>query len=319
MTTNKKGFTLIEILVSIFIFAILIAGVYATYTSIYKDVKSSDILVSSGIEKIVGLEVLRLDLEHAGFGLANDQNDKPIEVDNSSLIIRSTLNTTNKKTYGWSLIKFQTSTNWNVIAGDNTSITGAKYQVLYADNKSFKAKNVNWNGGLVDDNIYLVFPYDNVSNQCTNQFCNKITYLLSSSSVDQCASGSYNLLRKIGDGTGRHIIDCVAGWALRFDYDNNSNNNLESSELNVVLPSSATASDIKNKLKSANIYLLVQEGKIEPNFTYNSPQLNSDKDKFIIYNSDNNTTCDSNDICIGIPSNNVRWRPIILKVNFMSL
>jgi len=323
---NNKGFTLVELLVSLFIFSILMSGVYVTYTSLYSDYKMQASGIQSEVEKLVGLNLLRLDIEHAGYGISDNATALPIEKNSDNLTVRSVINATNNQTYGWSLIEY-TGSSWNLKSGDSDSnIPSAEYVVLNASDKSFVADGVGWGAaaGMTTGDRYVAFPYKNVTSGCTTQFCNIIEYSLSNYSLpSNCNTGNYNLIRKVGGGTGSHIVDCVAGMEVRFDYDSDNSSGIEDDERNQVFSGSWSAEDIRRNLKSVNVYLLVQEGNIDRDFNFDdNNQVDTSIPAFIYYNDNStDTDCDPEDICLELPSDykNYRWNPVSIKVNPMNL
>ncbi len=66
---NNKGFTLIELLVALGILAIIIGIPYAFLTKELKHTVKESALSQSALEKIPSLEILRKDIEEAGYGL----------------------------------------------------------------------------------------------------------------------------------------------------------------------------------------------------------------------------------------------------------
>jgi len=66
---REKGFTLIELIVTIFILGIVLTGITQLFTGILIQFKQQSKIAETSIEGIVGLELLRRDLENGGFGL----------------------------------------------------------------------------------------------------------------------------------------------------------------------------------------------------------------------------------------------------------
>jgi len=69
MTTLKKAFTLIVAYDRFGNIWNYHAAVYITFTSILSDSKNLPKEVEAEFEKLIGGELLRLDLEHAGYGV----------------------------------------------------------------------------------------------------------------------------------------------------------------------------------------------------------------------------------------------------------
>ncbi len=85
MIGREKGFTIIELLVVMTVFAIVIALAGSTFSLLLGQSKQQARTSESQIEGIIGLELLRTDIEHAGFGLlwsfpTNDLSGNPVTV-----------------------------------------------------------------------------------------------------------------------------------------------------------------------------------------------------------------------------------------------
>ena len=66
---RDTGFTLMELLLTMVILGFVLAGITQTFTGILTQFKQQSKIAETSIEGIVGLELLRQDLENAGFGL----------------------------------------------------------------------------------------------------------------------------------------------------------------------------------------------------------------------------------------------------------
>ncbi len=66
---RDTGFTLIELLITMLLLGFVIAGISQTFTGILSQFKQQSKIAETSIEGIVGLELLRQDIENAGFGL----------------------------------------------------------------------------------------------------------------------------------------------------------------------------------------------------------------------------------------------------------
>jgi len=69
MIRCEKGFTLIELLITMVIFILVIAAGSQIFTGLLTQFKQQSKITETNIEGIVGLEILRQDIEHAGYGL----------------------------------------------------------------------------------------------------------------------------------------------------------------------------------------------------------------------------------------------------------
>ncbi len=69
MAKRNGGFTLIELILTMFIFIFAIAATSDMFVNLLKQYKGQSKISESNIEGVVGLELLRQDIEKAGFGL----------------------------------------------------------------------------------------------------------------------------------------------------------------------------------------------------------------------------------------------------------
>lgn len=66
---HESGFSLVELIVYLVILGILMTAIFASFTSTMRRSAQQTSIAETKIETNVGLELLRADLEHAGFGL----------------------------------------------------------------------------------------------------------------------------------------------------------------------------------------------------------------------------------------------------------
>lgn len=69
MIRRETGFTLIELLITMVIFVLVIAASSQIFTGLLTQFKQQSKIAETNIEGLVGLELLRQDIEHAGYGL----------------------------------------------------------------------------------------------------------------------------------------------------------------------------------------------------------------------------------------------------------
>lgn len=66
---RETGFTLIELMITMVVFVLVIAAASQIFTGLLTQFKQQSKIAETNIEGIVGLEILRQDIEHAGYGL----------------------------------------------------------------------------------------------------------------------------------------------------------------------------------------------------------------------------------------------------------
>jgi type IV pilus assembly protein PilW len=268
---DNKGLTLVELLVTLFILGIVLAAAYFTYIHLLKGFKQESEEVSTQIESLVGLEILRLDLEHIGYGIASNETSPIVQWDenNKTLVLRSTLNNTNTSTRGYLILQCQDG-SYTVKLDSREDKTNNNVSILKISDKSFVASGDFTGMSCSGNDLYIALPISNTSNSCSVGYCTQITYKLSSSNlIDRCNVNTYNLIRKVGTGNtgGEPVLNCVSDWTVKFDVDTDGNSKIDATEENQdTLP--AANSDIRTKLKRINVYLLVQEGRYDPDFTF---------------------------------------------------
>lgn len=254
--------------------------VAVTFNRIISAVTAERHAGQSAIERF-GLAVVRLDLEHLGFGIARNATnaDAPVTWTEGTtpatriLTLRSTLNNSNSSSIGWF--------TYNCIGGGTLSAkqvatggTGLSNNIVLLDlNKNWLANAIRTTGSCpVGTTVVTGYPYDStVTNGCTgSQFCNKIEYSLSTTqTLTTCAQGTRNLLRKVGNAAaGEPIQNCVADFLVRFDRDTDTNGTVELDN-STVLP--GTTIGIMDQLRNVDMYILMQVGvrrtPNKPNFT----------------------------------------------------
>ena len=74
MVKREAGFTLVELMITMVIFILIIAAASGVFTGLMTQFKQQSKITESNIEGTLGLEILRQDLEHAGYGLPWDLN-----------------------------------------------------------------------------------------------------------------------------------------------------------------------------------------------------------------------------------------------------
>lgn len=68
-TRNDKGFTLIEVMVTLVILIVVLTAVSGLFSLVLGQYKQQTKIAETGMERTIGLEILRQDIAHAGHGL----------------------------------------------------------------------------------------------------------------------------------------------------------------------------------------------------------------------------------------------------------
>ncbi len=305
---NNKGFTILELLIAIFISIILMSAIYYTYTTFFMGIKSERVNVEQEIEKIVSLELLRLDLEHLGYGVGincSGTDYRIYEINNNDisnlLKIRSTLNNSNNSTIGWKICK-----NGNEIKKE---MEKSNNNIVYVDENGCVIGTVNDGSCPSGTSVYIGYPYDTGATGCGG-FCTEIVYYLSNTNLPKnCHPDTYNLLRKVNNGTGKPLLSCIADMKITVDMDTDGDGKIDLKDIDDV--SSYTADQLRAYTKKINVYVLYQEATpSDPNFRFTNYQTDS-----------NGNYLEVDGVKLYLPSNfeKYKWKAIKLSVKPMSI
>jgi type II secretory pathway pseudopilin PulG len=66
---SEAGFTMVELIITMIVFVFVIAAASSVFTGLLTQFKQQSRIAETNVEGIVGLEIMRKDIEHAGFGL----------------------------------------------------------------------------------------------------------------------------------------------------------------------------------------------------------------------------------------------------------
>lgn len=77
--SSDSGFTLVELMITMVVFVVFIAAASQVLTGLITQFKQQSKIAETNIEGIVGLEILRQDIEHAGYGLPWNLNGASYE------------------------------------------------------------------------------------------------------------------------------------------------------------------------------------------------------------------------------------------------
>lgn len=69
VSANQKGFTLVELMISMVLFVLVIVASSQIFTALLTQFKQQSKIAETNIEGVIGLEMMRRDIESAGYGL----------------------------------------------------------------------------------------------------------------------------------------------------------------------------------------------------------------------------------------------------------
>lgn len=151
-----KGFSLIELIIVMGLLGILLAIATRNFTILLSSLKTTSKVAETEIEEIVGLDILRQDIEHAGYGLPWDiDTGNWGDISYSEAASQNICSSNNISNYN------DTAAPRGIISGDNVCDDGSDYLVI----KSTVVRNTEeaqkwtyiWNDGSSNNmNIWAI-------------------------------------------------------------------------------------------------------------------------------------------------------------------
>ncbi|MEK6691229.1 MAG: prepilin-type N-terminal cleavage/methylation domain-containing protein [Nitrospirota bacterium] len=139
---TEKGFTLVELMITMTVFVLVIAGASQIFTGLLTQFKQQSKIAETNIEGAIGLEILRQDLEHAGYGLPwvipSDVTYTAAETFSATPCGTGT--TANPTTFNDSTPNAPRA----VVSGNNTCLNGSDYLVIKAINVATNNTSNKW-------------------------------------------------------------------------------------------------------------------------------------------------------------------------------
>ncbi len=325
---NITGWTLIELLIAIAIFVVVIVIPFTMFIKTLRITTRQYEISKSSIEKLPVSEILRKDIETAGFGLPYEIGNRtyseisdsvsfplyssfkpstfngspsgiPKAIDGnfdassgySYLVLRSSVFGLSKAANHWTYIYDDNGTekiniwnsnsisNYNNLAdNDEVIILNANSREIVGNSLFYKiTKNTSssdLNPGdyglpnLLQGN-YLIYGIKS-SSDVSAPF-NRVDYALydEKNKNPLCAQGTHTLGRILfnnnskGNVTKFPILRCVADFEVWFGLNSSSNSIYWTENL-----TSLTASEIRKYLKKVVVFILVQNGQVDSNYTF---------------------------------------------------
>lgn len=169
MIKKEGGFSLIELMVTMVVFVFAIAAASTIFTSLLTQFKQQTKIAETNIEGIVGLEILRQDLDHAGFGLP--WNVRGGEWDDIAYTEATAGGTPfNPSLYNDSTRDLDADGNPGetpraIVGGNNVGLNGSDYLVIKASIVATNGQSQKWatllQGNQIDESSSSVLPGNN--------------------------------------------------------------------------------------------------------------------------------------------------------------
>lgn len=290
MKVERKGFSILELLVVLGIAVFLLVAIYYGYIHLFKKFLTGSGRTTVAISTIVGEEILNQDLEHAGYGISIKEPKPPIEFKADSngksiLTIRSTYVVTNRSTKGWAILDCSLGSSPLPVSYSSWPLPSS-YAVLMDFSESVVGSYAELNNFICPVGSYLLaYPVPKITLSsgetfvCADQACAQIDYYLyTSSAVNPACRDLYVLGRRVSwklkngspSGSVQPFLSCVADFQIRVDWGNRKYvNPLDPSDPDYSAIQNATFQDLRDNLKMIHLYLLIREGGKDPSYVFN--------------------------------------------------
>jgi prepilin-type N-terminal cleavage/methylation domain-containing protein len=334
---NEKGVTLTELLVALTIFSAVMAGVYSLYAAQVRHSTREYRLAESETELGIARTIIERDIMMAGYGIAEDYSPLSITqvsmsateaVTNSSydsLTLRGTaIGIMSRTSQEWSYI---TETGSPVIvrtwADDRENI--ANYdKVIYMEPStrkiltsgttaifSYPDKPSSVDKGTLVYGLHseeAIVPYYTVQ------------YLVGGTSPSICAPGTKSLLRAEScnndppsSANREPILNCVRDLQVAFGIDTSSPEDgvIDVWDNGGTIALTYGNDVLKSRVKQVRIYVLVQSGNRDPDYTYANPDNQDNPDTIRVGDG---TLGTGRDIKLTPEQRHYRWRVLSLSI-----
>lgn len=305
--TNNKGLSLVEVLVSMAISSIILAGIYVAFTTQVKHMGREYKIAESEMELGIAKGILEREIAMSGYGLAGDydydgdgaQNFSPraIGASNSSVapdtltLMGTALGMKSRQAQEWTYMTSKTPTFRQWIdaredLGNNDRVivmepatkkllaqqVGGAWQWLYVytGNNIITQTGSAVFGNPAEGNL-LYGLQDSANPQATQPFY-AVSYTMGGTNPSTCAPGTANLLRAESRTTtapagGDSLLSCILDLQVAFGLDTDENGTIDLWDNGGVQAGGYDTKTLNKRLKQVRVYLLVQLGKQDPDYT----------------------------------------------------
>lgn len=231
---NKKGVTLIELLVVIVILAIVLAVIFKSYMMILKPQVQQQGIAETNVSNLIGIEILRKDIEMAGVGLPktatttgscneavsdSTYNPDPETLNNCApplpfsfadnlglnqsdvLVIRSSMVALSDASMNWGYIYDNGTSGVGTYypLGGSSSVDNVHFSILDPTNKLNLVKEDCKGDSFPNphDKIYMAFGIDDSSLRMPYNRVDYYLYRPTSGMPKRCSNGTYELYRAV--------------------------------------------------------------------------------------------------------------------------
>lgn len=366
---NCNGFSLVEMLISLFIFSMIISVVFTSFDTQVKHTTREYKLAESDMEVGIAKSIIERDISMAGYGLAEDYGTSIGDVTCPSglrsnsftgnfcipgIAVATNANPDTLTLMGTALgMETRAAQGWTYIAsaaptfqiwGDTREdvkgdATGNDVVILMEPStKRLLAESTEWlfkydgsnatpanrmtsrPSGITYSNpaigtlVYgLYTPGTGITDANIPYYA--VRYYLGGTSPSNCASGTSSLLRAESRNTttpvcgtwpcqGDPLLSCVLDFQVAFGLDSNEDGSIDLWDNGGATAATYTdMQSLRRRLKQIRVYILMQSGNYDPNYTAPSP----------IWAGENNLNT-GRSVTLTAAQQKFRWRVVSLNV-----
>lgn len=307
---QQKGFTLVEMMISLAVLGVILASVSSAYLTQVKQSTQEYKVAQVELELGIAKNLIERDLAMAGYGLADDYSapstpaftvPRAIDATNSStapdtLILRGTaLGIESKGTQNWSYIQSVTPGAPNTMAFNIWSdsredlVTNGKVFLVDPATKKLLTEPTSqtwlftYQGNNLNFSPTLVAPLTGTlvyaaATGATRPYATVLYSLANVSSPSNCAPGTFSLMRSElwtadpAAGTGNPLLACVLDLQVAFGLDTAATptGDIALWDNGGVTAQGYDPVQLKKRVRQIRFYLLIQTENLDSKYTYPS-------------------------------------------------
>ncbi|WP_297210805.1 MULTISPECIES: type II secretion system protein [Thermodesulfovibrio] len=272
---NNRGFSIIEILVVIAILSILAGGIFSAFQFMARENAQRHFVAKQEQDAAVLTSQLTKDIETAGFGVDRD-NLQNISVGNTLTFI-SLASREESRSGCWAMVRPDRTMDIRstTYRGLNCDLNPKNFWYVILDPVSKRNRCPSSSDFLcqcgVDDtrcdeeyiNTLAFFATERNNLVFPNDF--RVTYFLNNANLPrECAPGTFNLMKSVGQDNAQPMISCVQSFLVRAYVGNENNPQLDNS-----------IGDLSNFRNMIRLCMIIQVGGRQTSST-NLPQFSNE-------------------------------------------
>lgn len=303
---NDRGFSLIELIVVMALFALIMGALYSSFDAqvrlgITKEFREAESEVELGISR----HIIERDISMAGYGIPEPDGPGTLSVTATegapdTLTLRGTgIGRDNRASQTWSYVNADATFSYAQWQDGRENLQpGSRVIIMNPATKQLVTEGAYWlfqyngpsaapagvdpasnsvSGQQLTSSKFGDLVYGIGSAGITQQY-HAVRYYLGGAPPSNCAPNTFNLLRAESSsndqpGPGPPLLNCVADFqvALGLDTIDDDNTVINLWDNGGVTAAGYEPRDFNRRLVQVRAYILVQEGARDPRYTYSNP------------------------------------------------